>query len=255
MLVSMVEPVVQDLVNLCLKLGAPTADLAILGEGNASARAGDGQFLIKASGYSMSTMTPKGLTRVKFAPILEAFDGPDLSDSDVAQLLDDSRVSPETDSRPSVETFMHAYFLNLKGINYVGHTHPTPLLSLLCIEGVEEIARQRLFPDEIVCCGPATAFVPYTDPGLPLARAIKASVEEFIDEFGMVPKTIWLQNHGLIAPAPTIRDVESASFMGIKAARAWLGLLSSGRPMHPLTPANVDRIHTRPDEHYRQKLI
>jgi L-ribulose-5-phosphate 4-epimerase len=255
MLVSMPDPVLYELVNLCLKLGAPTADLAILGEGNASARAGDGEFLIKASGHSLSTMTPAGLTRVKFAPILEALDGPDLSDGDVSRLLDDSRVSPETDSRPSVETFMHAYFLNLTDINYVGHTHPTPLLSLLCIEGVEEIARQRLFPDEIVCCGPATAFVPYTDPGLPLARAIKASVEAFIDEFGMVPKSIWLQNHGLICPARVIRDVESAMFMGIKAARAWLGALSSGRPLHPLSQESVDRIHTRPDEHYRQKLI
>jgi len=125
----------------------------------------------------------------------------------------------------------------------------------LSIEGCEDFAKLRLFPDDVVCCGPATAFVPYVDPGLPLARAVKSSVEAFIDEFGMVPKTIWLQNHGLVAPAKTVRDVESASFMGVKSARAWLGALSTGRPLRPLTQDAVNRIHTRPDEHYRQKLI
>jgi len=255
MLALMSEPVLQELVSLCLKLGSPTADLAILGEGNASAKAGSGQFYVKASGFSMSNITASGFSLVNFEPILDALDGPDLSDAAVRSLLAESRAEPDHDPTPSVETFMHAYLLSLRDVNFVGHTHPTPLISLLSVEGCEEIARQRLFPDEIVCCGPATAFVPYVDPGLPLARAIKASVEDFIDEFGMVPKSIWLQNHGLIAPAKSVRDVESATFMGIKAARAWVGALSTGRTMRPLTSQAIDRIHTRPDEHYRQRLI
>jgi rhamnose utilization protein RhaD (predicted bifunctional aldolase and dehydrogenase) len=97
--------------------------------------------------------------------------------------------------------------------------------------------------------------VPYVDPGLPLARAIKASVAEFHHQHGMIPKTIWLQNHGLICPAKSVRDVESATYMSAKAARAWLGALSSGRPIVPMSQAAIDRIHTRPDEHFRQKLI
>ncbi len=254
-MLDLMDPVLSELVNLSLKLGASTADLAILGEGNTSAKVGEGQFYVKASGFSLSNITPSGFSQVNIAPIMEALDGPDLSDADVRGLLGESRVEPTRDPLPSVETFMHAYLLSLRDVNWVGHTHPTPLISLLSIEGCEEIARQRLFPDEIVCCGPATAFVPYVDPGLPLARAIRQSVEEFIDEFGMVPKTIWLQNHGLICPAKSTRDVESASYMAIKAARAWVGALSTGRPLRPLTSQAVDRIHTRPDEHYRQKLI
>jgi len=251
----MTDPVLNELVNLCLKLGSPTADLAILGEGNASAKVGEGQFYVKASGFSMSNITSTGFALVNSRPILEALDGPDLSDAAVRSLLAESRAEPSRDPTPSVETFMHAYLLSLRDVNFVGHTHPTPLISLLSIEGCEQIAKQRLFPDEIVCCGPATAFVPYVDPGLPLARAIKASVENFIDEYGMVPKTIWLQNHGLICPAKSVRDVESASFMSIKAVRAWIGALSTGQKMRPLTQGSIERIHTRPDEHYRQKLI
>ncbi len=115
--------------------------------------------------------------------------------------------------------------------------------------------KQRLFPDEVVCCGPATAFVPYLDPGLPLARGIKKSVERFVEEYGMTPKTMWLQNHGSIALGKSVRDVESATFMGVKAARAWIYAMSTGRTIVPITPEVIERIHTRPDEHYRQKLL
>jgi len=251
----MVDSVLEALVNLALKLGDPAADLAILAEGNVSGRSSSDVFYVKASGHSMSNITTKGFSRIKFAPILEALDGPDLSDGDVKELLSTSRVDPSVDPMPSVETFMHAYLLDLQDINVVGHTHPTPLISLLSLEGCDELAKLRLFPDEIVCCGPATAFVPYVDPGLPLARAIKESVEAFIDAFGMVPKTIWLQNHGLITPAKTIKDVETATFMAAKAGRVWLGALSSVRPLALLSRESIERIHTRPDEHYRQRLL
>ena len=247
--------VLEDVIALSLKLGDPANDLAILAEGNASGRVDSDHFYVKASGYSMRTMTAEGLTLVKFAPILEALNGPDLSDAQVRDLLSECRAEGNQAPRPSVETFMHAYLLSLPGVQYIGHTHPTPLISLLGIAGCEEIATQRIFPDEIVCCGPATAFVSYTDPGLPLARAIQSSVERFVEVHAMIPKTIWLQNHGLIAIGKSVGDVESATFMGIKAARAWLGALSTGRELRPLSPENVARIHTRPDEHYRQELL
>jgi rhamnose utilization protein RhaD (predicted bifunctional aldolase and dehydrogenase) len=251
----MVNPVLQELVTLSLKLGDPSSDLAILAEGNASARLDDDHFYVKASGYSMRNIEAEGFSLVLFAPILDALNGPDLSDVEVRELLSSSRADPDFYPRPSVETFMHAYLLGLPGVSVIGHTHPTPLISLLSIEGCEEIAGKRLFPDEVVCCGPATAFVPYTDPGLPLARAIKASVESFAAKFEMVPKTIWLQNHGLIALGRSVADVESATLMGIKSARAWLGALATGRTLIPLTQENISRIHTRPDEHYRQELL
>jgi rhamnose utilization protein RhaD (predicted bifunctional aldolase and dehydrogenase) len=250
----MENSVLEELISLTLKLGNPVADLAILAEGNASARLNDDSFYVKASGYSMGSIDQSGLTLVRFAPILEAMDGPDLTDAAVKDLLSISRVEQDA-PKPSVETFMHAYLLTLPGVQTIGHTHPTPLVSLLGTEGCDELAKQRIFPDEVVCCGPATAFVPYTDPGLPLARAIRDSVQLFVKEYGMVPKTLWLQNHGLIALGKTSRDVESATLMSVKAARAWIGALSSGRPLRPLTQENIDRIHTRPDEHYRQELL
>jgi rhamnose utilization protein RhaD (predicted bifunctional aldolase and dehydrogenase) len=249
------DQLIDELVALANMLGDPANDLAILAEGNASARADDETFYVKASGFSMRTIGPEGFVSVRFAPILEAMRGPALDDAQVRQLLSESRSFPDSSGLPSVETFMHAYLLTLPGVSVVGHTHPTPLIALLGLEGAEMIALQRIFPDEIVCCGPASCFVPYVDPGLPLALAIRESVEEFVDQFSMVPKTIWLQNHGLIALGRSNREIESATLMSAKAARIWLAALGSGQPLRPLTDADIDRIHTRPDEHHRQRLL
>lgn len=150
---------------------------------------------------------------------------------------------------------MHAFLLSLPGVIFVGHTHPTPLLSLLSTTKSKELATQRLFPDEIVCCGPETVFVPYTDPGLPLAKAIMSGVEDYIARREETPKTIWLENHGLIALGQTANEVLSATLMSVKAARVWLNGFASGLELKPLTAEQINRIHTRPDEHYRQELL
>jgi rhamnose utilization protein RhaD (predicted bifunctional aldolase and dehydrogenase) len=243
-----------ELVSLTRFLGDPAQEIAILAEGNASAMADENSFWVKASGFSMRDIEARGFVRVRFAEIREALASDSARDEEVRAILESSRAD-ETPLMPSVETFMHAYLLSLPGVSFVGHGHPTPLLSLLCLEGADQLAKQRLFPDEIVCCGPAAAFVPYVDPGLPLARAIRNSVEKYVAEQGSVPKTIWLENHGLIALGRSPREIESAMCMSVKAAKVWLGAYASGRPIKALTSEQVARIRTRPDEHYRQRLL
>jgi L-ribulose-5-phosphate 4-epimerase len=242
------------LVRLSIRLGDPAADLCILAEGNASAEDGD-TFWVKASGFNLAALNQKGLVRVHTHRILQYLDGPDLADGEVKHVLGECRFDPQCGMMPSVETFMHAHLLTLPDVMYVGHTHPAPLISLLSIEGAEQIAGQRLYPDEVVCCGPASAWVPYTDPGLPLAKAIRKSIVSYVRKWASSPKTIWLQNHGLITLGRTPDEVESATMMAVKAARVWLGALSTGREIHTLNEEQVSRIHTRPDEHYRQRLL
>ena len=71
---------------------------------------------------------------------------------------------------------MHAFLLTLPGVEFVGHTHVTRINGLLCsARGWEALqAGRRMFPDEIVVCGVAPCCVPYVDPGIPLARALRA---------------------------------------------------------------------------------
>ncbi|HVL39646.1 MAG TPA: class II aldolase/adducin family protein [Fimbriimonadaceae bacterium] len=248
------EGVLEELVRLSRRLGDPTLDLVILAEGNTSARDGE-TFWVKASGVSLHDIGVPGLVQVSLPPCLEALDGPDLDDAQVRALLARVRLGACGEILPSVETFMHAYLLTLPGVAFVGHVHPTALLSLLCLQEAESLCSKRLFPDEIVCCGRENCYVPYTDPGLPLARAIRQQVERFRARTGETPKILWLQNHGLIALGGSAAEVESAVLMSVKTARIWLGILGAGGTLTTLSPEQIERIDGRPDEHYRQRLL
>ena len=118
----------------------------------------------------------------------------------------------------------------------------------------EEALSGRLFPDEVVCCGVAPCFVEYTDPGIVLSKCIKLRVEQYVEEYNEWPKVIVMQNHGLIACGRTPKDVRTITSMFVKVARTIAGTYAMGGPNF-LSEDHVRRIHTRPDEHYRQRQI
>lgn len=242
------------LINLSNKIGLFEEDQIILAEGNTSCREDDESFFVKASGKSLAGCDADSFVRVRFAPILDAMRRDRLDDTEVRALLKESLVEPGP-LLPSVETFMHADLLSLPDVAFVGHSHATPLLSLLCLNEAKELAKKRLFPDEIVLCGPEAVWVDYCDPGFQLAKAIRSAVMEYVERRGERPKTIWMQNHGLIVLGSNASEVESGMRMQVKAARVLLGALSTGRTVTFLSEEQVDRIHRRPDEHYRQKLL
>jgi rhamnose utilization protein RhaD (predicted bifunctional aldolase and dehydrogenase) len=250
----MTDDILQQLITMSNNLGDPARDYVILGEGNTSARIDDKTFWIKASGTELRTIGPSGFLRVSFERVLALLNGPDLTDEEVKQGLINSKVEPEARGHPSVEIVLHALCLQLPGVNYVGHTHPTAVNMITCSAVFETAVSGRLFPDEIVLCGPAPVLVPYTDPGLPLAREVYRRINEYIDTYGEQPKVILMQNHGFIALAATPQQVENITAMAVKAARILVGAYALGGP-HFLTPQAVERIHTRPDELYRRLVI
>ena len=248
------DEILDQLTGLSHFLGDPNRDLAILGEGNTSARLDEDTFFVKASGQHLGSITAAGFCAVAFSRILPAFEQLDLTDAGVTRVLQESKADGEPHILPSVETFLHAYLLTLPNVDFVGHTHPTAVLSILASKIAREAVSGRLFPHEVVCCGPAPCFVEYVDPGMPLARTLRQRVEEHFEENGEYPKTILMQNHGLIALGKSPKDVQTVTLMYEKTARALIGTYSLGGPNF-LTPEHVSRIHTRPDEHYRQRQI
>ena len=244
--------ILAQLITMSRSLGDPANDYAMLGEGNSSARADAGTFWVKASGAEMRTIEASGLVRVRFDRVLSLLARDGLSDDEVKSGLEAARVDPEATARPSVETVLHALALRLEGVNFVGHTHPTAVNAILCSQKAEEAIAGRLFPDEIVYCGPAPVYVPYTDPGLPLARAVRDAIDEYLDVYREVPKVLLMQNHGLIAFGKTASEVENITAMYVKTARVIIGAYALGGP-HFMTAEAVARIHTRPDELYRRQ--
>jgi rhamnose utilization protein RhaD (predicted bifunctional aldolase and dehydrogenase) len=244
--------VLAQLVAMSRRLGDPTLDYAILGEGNTSARIDGDTFWVKASGAEMRTIEEGRFVRVRFQPVLNLLDQEDADDEAVKTALEAARIDPAAKARPSVETVLHAIALQLDGIRFVGHTHPTAVNAILCSPKAEEATAGRLFPDEIVYCGPAPVYIPYTDPGVPLGRAFRAAIGRYLDEYRENPKVILMQNHGLIALGRTASEVENITAMYVKTARIILGLYALGGPQFMAQQA-VDRIHVRPDEQYRRQ--
>lgn len=249
----MEDTVLDQLVAMSRNLGRPELDYVILGEGNTSARADEASFWVKASGYEMRTIGRDGFVRVWRDRVLAILDVPDLTDERLKQLLTEAKVDT-TGGHPSVETVLHAIALGLEGVNFVGHTHPTAINALTCAAAFETAVSGRLFPDEVVVCGPASVVVPYVDPGVPLARAVAERIDRYLDEYGEVPRVILMQNHGLIALGSTPQQVENITAMAVKAARIRLGTYGAGGPRF-MSPAAVRRIHTRPDELLRRKVM
>jgi rhamnose utilization protein RhaD (predicted bifunctional aldolase and dehydrogenase) len=244
-----------DLVELAHAFGAPTLGCCILSEGNVSCRADAGAFWIKGSGLALSNITSGGLVEVRSRTLLAALDAPNPGEPEVRELLNAARIDPHARHVPSAEAFMHALLLELEGVNFVAHGHPTALLGLLCVAGAEDMARMRFFPDHVVFCGPESAFVAYEKPGLPLAKAIRTSVQEYEQRWGTPPKTIWLQNHGLVCLGATPMDVLAAAEMTVKAAMVTIEALSTGQPLVSLDDVSVRQVCDWSDEHYRHRLL
>lgn len=235
-------------------LGDPASDCVILGEGNSSAREGEETFWVKASGTSLNNIDERGFVQVSLKSILAMLEDGKLSDSQVKGALASAMVDQDCSAQPSVETTFHAVALTLGEANYVGHTHPTAVNRILCSAQAKEAFSGRLFPDEIVICGPAPAFVPYTDPGLSLALSIRQEIIRYKTDYGRVPKVILLQNHGLIALGKSAGEVLQITAMMVKTSRIILGAYTMGGP-HFLNRAEVERIDTRPDELYRRRML
>jgi ribulose-5-phosphate 4-epimerase/fuculose-1-phosphate aldolase len=66
----MQNPIIQDLLTLSHELGREERGLAMLGEGNTSARLGEGTFLVKASGTCLGTLREGDVVQCRQSALL-----------------------------------------------------------------------------------------------------------------------------------------------------------------------------------------
>lgn len=243
----------EELVQLSHQLGKEERALAILGEGNTSADNGDGTFYVKASGTSLGTLTSAGLSKVSHQKVAEILSRDDLTEEDIEQGLIDCLADP-AHKKPSVETFLHSLCITEGDAKWVGHTHTTSVLSILASkEGAKPFLR-HLCPDAIVVCGLHVAVVPYVNPGLDLAYAIRDSLREFKAKHGKAPKVILMENHGPVALGQTSTEVFNIMLMLDKWAKIILGAQTMGG-LNYMPDEEAARIDNRLDEAYRRKML
>lgn len=244
---------IKALLDLSHELGREDRQLAILGEGNASVRLDNGRFAVTASGASLALAAEADVTVCQGAPVLELLERKTLSDATVERALLEARVDGSA-KRPGMESIFHAWLLTLEDVRCVGFCHPVAVSQVLASPRARDFAEHRLFPDEIRLCGVASVYVPYADPGLPLAWQIRERTRDFIREHSSVPRLILVQNRGVIGLGATGPAVLATLLMANKAALIFSGAAAMGGPTF-LLPQHVDRIVVRTESASRQRPL
>ena len=181
------------------------------GGGNSSGKA-DGVLYIKPSGVSLATLAPSSLMALTMQPLLDVVDGTSAASlpgsEEVLRMGMAARLDPADHRRPSVELVFHA----LLPERIVIHTHPTTVNALTCAARGPELAAE-LFGDDAL-------WIPYTNPGLPLARRIADERRGHEQRTGRrPPPVILLQNHGLIVAGSGTQEIIERSASVVAAIR------------------------------------
>lgn len=214
-----------EMVEVSRRFGADP-DFVRAGGGNSSAKA-DGVLYIKPSGVPLATLTEESLIALAIGPLLEVLDGAPWSGStpgsdEVLRAAEAARLSPADGRRPSVELLFHA----LLPESIVLHTHPTVINALTCCRGAGALA-ERIVGDRAL-------WIAYTDPGLPLARAIRDARSAHVARTGEpAPRTLLLQNHGLIVAGDTASEIDAASHSIAARIAAQVAEHSGEGPLDP----------------------
>ena len=245
--------ILEQLITLSLEVGREDRGLAILGEGNTSADAGDGTFWIKASGTSLSTANEASFSHIRLDAVLQYVDRPHMDEVEVGAALADVLVDP-SHKRPSTETFMHAVLLAEGGAKWVAHAHPVSCNAILCSKLGAEPYGRPMFPDGIVVCGRYPAVVPYVDPGFYLGHAIRSELRRYQDAHGSNPKLLLMVNHGITALGQTAQEALNVMRMADKWSKILLGTYALGGPNY-MPEEEAHRIDKRLDEEYRRKIL
>ena len=240
---------IDDLVRISQELGDSAKGYAILAEGNTSARIDDELMLVKASGASLRDASHDTFLEVSIDAALALLDQTFEDEAEQMAALT-ACVVGNVGLSPSVETALHAVALRHGGARVVGHTHPTAVNAIVCSDHAADLTRP-LFPDQIVVCGVRPLLLPYLDPGLPLARALR---DALCERGAPSPKTVYLRNHGMIAFGQTAHEVLQITEMAVKAAAVLGGALATGKPLF-LTENEAGMIDGRLDEHYRRAML
>ncbi len=187
------------------------------GGGNSSVKAG-GVVYIKPSGVPLADIEAGDLVPLATGPLLDLLlnGGDEADESRIAGAPDPVmraaarvRMAEAKGRRPSVELMFHS----LLPERFVLHTHAIVPNAVTCNQDGEAIMRD-LFGDDAL-------WVPYTDPGLPLARKIYQLREAHQARTGQAaPKITFMGDHGIIVSADTTAEIAALNEHVLGTVRA-----------------------------------
>lgn len=174
-------------------------DLVQAAGGNTSVKLKNSEMLIKASGFLLSDVTENnGYSKVDTKKIVNILKNKTITyetDRRKRELLVKGFVEEATldkNNRPSIETLMHSSLYK-----YTLHTHPV-VVNMIVIQKEWKEVLTSIFKNENI------ALVSYKTPGIDLALELDKVIKAFV----IVPKILFLQNHGLIITSDNVDDIE-----------------------------------------------
>jgi rhamnose utilization protein RhaD (predicted bifunctional aldolase and dehydrogenase)/NAD(P)-dependent dehydrogenase (short-subunit alcohol dehydrogenase family) len=198
------------------------------GGGNVSVKDG-GVLYIKPSGVALGTLTADDLVPLDVEPLLALLHSDDgaaeagdagTGGDPVMRTAMAARLADAGGRRPSVELLFHAFLPE----RFVLHTHPIAINAVTCnIDGAA--LAERLFGERAV-------WVPYTDPGLPLARAVVEARRAHVERTGgPAPAITVMQNHGMIVGGDSAAEIDERSAWLVETVRAAMGRAAAAAPV------------------------
>jgi rhamnose utilization protein RhaD (predicted bifunctional aldolase and dehydrogenase) len=231
---------VAQLLGLSQALGADP-ELVLGGGGNTSVKLGQ-HLLVKASGAALATAGPEDFVTLDRAVLQALLDGPRVADRDQREALFKqglltARVEPQRAQRPSVESVLH----HLLPGTFVAHLHATVVNQFSCCRQGESLVARELAGEAM--------WVGLVDPGLALARSVRAGMRAFAEQSGgRLPRAIIMQNHGVVIDGGTPEEVQGtlewllASLQGARSRARGARAGAGGRALGPAAPAAVGQI-------------
>lgn len=188
----------QDLIAISREYGNDKR-FVIAGGGNTSFK-NEQKIWVKASGTALSDITEEGFAILDRSALDQMATRAYSVDSQkreqqVKEDLAHACITP--DRRPSVETSLH----NAISGAFVVHLHPTAVNALMCGQHAQTEV-QRLFGDRAL-------YIPYTDPGYILFKAVESGLNTHRERCGKQPDFVFLQNHGIFIGADDIQSIRN----------------------------------------------
>ena len=192
---------IKNLIKLS-KYAGERFDLVQSAGGNTSIKLNKKIMVIKSSGVSLSDLSINhGYSKVDNNKIIKIFQNKNIKNLKknklkelVAQnLLKKSNLNKKT--KPSIEVFLHS-FLNKVTL----HTHPICVLNILCRKDSKQILNKIFINNHFL-------FIKYKTPGIELALELKKEIQLYLSQKKILPKIIFLENHGLIITDNNVNKV------------------------------------------------
>lgn len=227
---------VDQLVEISRRYGV-VPELVLGGGGNTSVKVGD-RLIVKASGTTLADIDASGFVALDRAALVALMDSDlgatrDAREAAFKAAVMAARLDGHTAPRPSVEAVLH----ELMPARFVVHLHATVVNQLGCAVTGRQLVAERLGDDVL--------WIDLVDPGIELARAVRAGLAEFAGRTGgRAPRAVVLQNHGVVVSGQDATAVDA----DLTWLLAELEAIRDGfdpvvvRRVDPASPERVDQV-------------